>query len=242
MRVNLPNTITAVRVGLAPVVAVLLYQGSSLLRLAAFGVFAAAALSDLWDGYLARSRGETTDFGKVADPIADKLLLAAVLVPLWWLTTRRAGLGDLPIFGGVPLWAVAVLLGREVLITSMRVFAARRGVVLAAARVGKHKAVSQNVFLGAGILWLAYRTAALERGWSGGMSAIWDAVHGWVAVTFLVVSLLLTVYSMGVYLLSFRREWPFGPAADGAGDSGGRAPPTGETDRRGGREGEGAAR
>jgi len=218
MRVNLPNTITVVRIGLAPLVPVLMLQESSVLRLAAFGVFLVAALSDLWDGYLARTRDQTTDFGKVADPIADKLLLAVVLVPVWWLTTREAGLGGLPLFGGVPLWAVAVLLGREVLITGMRVFAARRGVVLAAAQVGKHKAFSQNIFLGSSIVWVAYRTAVLEEGWTGGFWAFWDRFHAWFVVTFLVVSLLLTVYSMIVYLLSFRSEWPF--ESGGAGEDG----------------------
>lgn len=215
MRVNLPNTITVVRIALAPVVPVLMLRESSGLRLAAFGVFLVAALSDLWDGYLARSRGETTDFGKVADPIADKLLLAVVLVPVWWLTTRHAGLGGLPLFGGVPLWAVAVLLGRELLITGLRMFAARRGVVLAAAQVGKHKAFTQNIFLGSAIVWVAYRTAVLEEGWTGGFWAFWDRFHAWFVVTFLVVSLLLTVYSMLVYLVSFRSEWPFGGAVAG---------------------------
>ena len=213
MRVNLPNTITAVRIALAPLVPVLMFQENALLRLAAFGVFTVAAVSDLWDGYLARSRDETTDFGKVADPIADKLLLAVVLVPVWWITTRHAGLGGLPLFGGVPLWVVIVLLGREVLITGIRVFAARRGVVLAAAQVGKHKAFTQSLFLGGGIMWVAYRTAVLEEGWTGGFWAFWDRFHAWWVVTFLVVSVLLTVYSMIVYLLSFRSEWPFADEA-----------------------------
>lgn len=221
MRVNLPNTITVVRIGLAPLVPVLLFRESSVLRLAAFGVFLAAALSDLWDGYLARSRDETTAFGKVADPIADKLLLAVVLVPVWWITTRHAGLGGLPLFGGVPLWVVIVLLGRELLITGMRLFAARRGVVLAAAQVGKHKAFTQNIFLGSSLVWVAYRTAVLEEGWTGGFWAFWDRFHAWFVATFLVVSVLLTVYSMIVYLLSFRSEWPFGGEA--AGDHGASA-------------------
>lgn len=218
MRVNLPNTITVVRIGLAPVIPVLMFRESAGIRLAACGVFAVAALSDLWDGYLARSRDQTTDFGTVADPIADKLLLAVALVPLWWLTTRRAGLGGLPLLGGVPLWAVAVLLGRELLITGMRMIAASRGVVLAAARVGKHKAFTQNLFLGAGLLWLAYRTATLERGWTSGFWAVWDRIHAWIVVTLLVVSVLLTVYSMIVYLVSFRSEWPFGGRAEAAGE------------------------
>lgn len=219
MRVNLPNTITVVRIGLTPLVPILVLQEDAGLRLAAFGVYVAAALSDLWDGYLARSRDQTTDFGKVADPIADKLLIAVALVPLWWLTTREAGLGGLPLFGGVPLWVVIVLLGRELLITGMRMFAARRGVVLAAARVGKYKAFTQNLFLGGGIVWVSYRTAALEGGWTEGFWAFWEVLNGWWVVTFMVVAVLLTVYSMLFYLLSFRREWPFG-AEEPAGSEG----------------------
>lgn len=216
MRLNLPNAITVLRFALAPLVALLLFRPSASLRLLGFVVFLVAAVSDLWDGYLARRRGETTDFGKVADPIADKLLLAAVLIPLYWLTAHREALAGLPVLDIVPLWAVLILLGREVLITGLRLAAARRGRVLAAARVGKHKALSQNIFLGAGILWLAFRTAVVERGWAGARWESWQVFHGWFVTSFLVAAVLLTLYSLFVYLVAFRRAWPTGDEGGGA--------------------------
>jgi CDP-diacylglycerol--glycerol-3-phosphate 3-phosphatidyltransferase len=70
MSVNLPNTITSIRVALAPVVAILLLQPTFQPRLLAFLVFLLAAISDLWDGQLARRREQITDFGKIVDPVS----------------------------------------------------------------------------------------------------------------------------------------------------------------------------
>lgn len=201
---GLPNLITAARLVLAPVLAVLMFGSGLGARLAAFAVFVVAAVSDLWDGYLARRRGEITDFGKLADPLADKLLLAAALIPLYLLTRARPELAGLPLFGHVPLWVVLVLLGREVLITLLRALVARRGTVLASRRAGKYKAFLQNIFIGAAILWLALRTGRTERGWDGGGWAAWEVFHGWFVAVVLAVALVLTVYSMTVYLVSFR--------------------------------------
>lgn len=205
---NLPNVLTSVRIVLAPLIALLLFQSSVALRFAAFGVFLVAAVSDLWDGYLARSQGLTSDFGKVADPTADKIVLLACLLPLYLLTARRPHLAGLPLFGSIPLWAVIVLLAREALVTLMRFVAARRGVVMAAARIGKHKAFSQNVFLGTGILWLAFRSGTGPGGWTGPGWEAWMTVLGWACVSFLVVAVLLTAYSMVAYAVSFDRSWP----------------------------------
>ena len=77
MSVNLPNTITSIRVALAPVVALLLLGQTFHSRLLAFLVFVLAGISDLWDGQLARRRGQITNFGKIVDPVADKLLVLA---------------------------------------------------------------------------------------------------------------------------------------------------------------------
>ena len=201
---GLPNVITTGRLVLAPVLAILMFEPGLAARVAAFVVFVVAAVSDLWDGYLARRRGEITDYGKLADPLADKLLLAAALVPLYLLTRSRPELAGLPLFGHVPLWVVLVLLGREVLITALRIVVARRGTVLASRPAGKYKAFLQNVFIGAAILWLALRTGRTERSWDGGGWAAWEAFHGWFVAVVLAVALVLTVYSMALYLISFR--------------------------------------
>lgn len=203
-QVNLPNAITTLRVILAPLVAALLLQPRASARLVAFIVFLVAALSDLVDGALARRRGEITDFGKLVDPVADKLLLVATLVPFWILTNNQPELGGLPIFGGIPLWTLVVFFGREIFITFLRTRAARRGTVVPAMPIGKYKAFAQSVFSGSMIVWLTFRTAAIERGWSGGFARFWEGLNGWFTTISLIVALALTVASLIVYIGAFR--------------------------------------
>lgn len=204
MKWGLPNLITAGRLLLTPVLVVLVLQPTVDARIAACVVFLVAAVSDLWDGYLARRRGEITNFGKLADPLADKLLLAAALVPVYLVTRSDPLLAGIPLYGHVPLWVVLVFLGREVLITVLRTLVARRGTVVQARQAGKYKAFVQNIFLGAVLLWLALRTGSGLRGWEGGAWSDWFAFHGWFVALTLTVALLLTVYSMVLYLASFR--------------------------------------
>lgn len=201
---NLPNAITAFRIVLAPVTALLLLQPGSGSRLLAMGVFLVAALSDLADGALARQRGEITDFGKLWDPIADKLLLVATLIPFYVVTRAHPELGRLPLFGGIGLWVLAIFFGREIVVTWLRTRAARRGLVVAARRSGKYKAFAQNVFIGSMILWLAYRSAVVATG-EQPIGPGWEAFHGWFTSASLVVAIALTAYSFFVYWLAFRR-------------------------------------
>jgi len=203
--VNLPNAITTLRVLLAPVVTVLLFESGASARLVGFVVFLAAALSDLVDGALARRRGEITDFGKLVDPLADKLLLVATLIPFYLITLRSPGLGELPLFGGIGLWILVVFFGRELLVTWLRTVAARQGVVVPARRIGKRKALAQNIFIGSMILWIAYRTAASEQDWSGSLNTFWAGLHGWFTTLSLILALALTVVSLITYLVAFRR-------------------------------------
>lgn len=196
--------ITSGRIIAAPVVTLLILQPRPLWRLAAFVLFIVAAVSDLWDGYLARSRGQITSFGKLVDPLADKLLLVATLVPLYALTASRVELAGLPLYDAIPLWAVILLLGRELLITLLRTMAARRGQVVPARRVGKRKAVAQNIFIGAAILWVAFRTP----GFSAPTSRAWEwfsGFHGWFTTTFLTAALVLTLASAVLYVMAFSR-------------------------------------
>ena len=204
---NLPNIITVARVVAAPVVLALILGGSFSQLVFAFVLFVTAALSDLWDGYLARRRGQITDFGKLADPIADKLLILCTIVPFHVVTLRdggATGLDVVPYWGGMHLWLVIVILGRELVITGFRWFATRKGVVIAAGKAGKYKALFQNLFVGGEILWLALRSQALERGWDTPFWSFWKVFHGsFVAIT-LAIALALTVYSLGVYFWRYR--------------------------------------
>lgn len=201
---NLPNAITTLRIVLAPVTAILLMQPSSSSRLLAMGVFLVAAVSDLVDGALARQRGEITDFGKLVDPIADKLLLVATLVPFYLLTSADPELGRIPLFGAIGLWVLAVFFGREIVVTWLRTRAARRGTIMAARQSGKYKAFAQNVFIGSMILWLAYRTDVEASGGVLPFGAAWNTFHGWFTTISLTVAIGLTVYSFFVYVHAFR--------------------------------------
>jgi CDP-diacylglycerol---glycerol-3-phosphate 3-phosphatidyltransferase len=201
---NLPNAITLGRVVLAAVVAPLLLTDTFTIRIVAFVVFLVAAFSDLWDGHLARSRGWVSDFGKLMDPLADKLLVVATFVPFYLLSHGMEPETRFPWFGDVlPLWIVLVIFGREAFITVFRGIAARRGVVLAAGKAGKVKAVFQNIFIGAAILWYALHSAARHRGWDTPLWDGWLVFHRVFTGVALTVAVVLTVYSMGVYLRDY---------------------------------------
>jgi CDP-diacylglycerol--glycerol-3-phosphate 3-phosphatidyltransferase len=205
--VNLPNGITVARILAAPVIFVLILGGGFGQLVLVFIVFVVAAVSDIWDGYLARRRGQITDFGKLADPIADKLLVLATFIPFYIVSSPRPAPGEVaavPYWDVLPLWVLIVVLGRELLITLFRAFAKQKGVVIAAGKAGKGKTLFQNLFMGGEILWLALRDRALERGWDTPFWSFWKVFHGsFVAIT-LAIAVLLTAYSMIVYLWQYR--------------------------------------
>lgn len=205
-RLTLPNVITVVRIVVCPAIFLLAIAPGIGERFWAFALFVAAGLSDVWDGWLARKYGWITDVGKLLDPLADKLLMAATLIPFYLLSTRHPGpSGTVPWWGTVPVWVLLVIFGRELAITLFRSYAARRGVVIAAGTLGKRKALLQNLFAGGLLLWYPLAMVAAERNWEG-LTAwrIWSGIHGaWVAVT-LAVALVLTIYSMIDYLWRYR--------------------------------------
>jgi CDP-diacylglycerol--glycerol-3-phosphate 3-phosphatidyltransferase len=203
-RLNLPNVITVGRILACPAVFMMVFMDSAPVRLAAFFLFLAAALSDLWDGYLARKHGLITDLGKLLDPLADKLLLVSTLVPFYILSHGEGLIGPVPFLGPLPLWIVLVILGREFLITIFRSYAAQRGVVIQAGKSGKYKAFSQNLFIGGLLLWYPLQMMALSNGWSGGFWSLWSTLHGGWIILFLSVALILTILSLVDYLWRFR--------------------------------------
>lgn len=204
-RSSLPNIITVARIVVTPAVFFLILPESALYRLLAFLLFLVAAFSDLWDGYLARKHGWISDFGKLWDPIADKLLVVATFIPLWIVSHRPGPLAELPYWEVLPLWVVIVIFGREILITAVRSVLASRGRVLPAGSVGKHKAVWQNIFIGAAIFWYAMVVAAERGGWTSGLYELFRAFAGLVVGLSLLVAVTLTVSSMIVYLYQWWR-------------------------------------
>lgn len=130
---NLPNKITLIRIALIPFFLVLMGIEGNVFRWLGVILFSVAALTDMLDGELARRRNEVTDFGKFMDPIADKLL---VLLPMILLT--HAG----PMH---QVWAVMLMVAREIIVSGFRLVAVNKGSVIAAAKSGKIKTTVQVV-------------------------------------------------------------------------------------------------
>lgn len=203
-RSALPNVITVGRMLLAPAIFFLLFVPATGARLVAFILFVVAAVSDLWDGYLARKYGWISNFGKLMDPLADKLLLVVTFIPFYFISHGSGPVGALPYWKVMPLWVVLVIFGREALITIMRGIAARHGRVIPAGQAGKYKAFVQNFFSGTTILWYTLQTAALHGGWSGVFWRLWEGFHGIVLALTLLAAVFLTIYSLGIYLWNWR--------------------------------------
>ncbi len=162
---NLPNKLTLIRVGIVPVlVVVLLTKFSDWL---AVSIFLAAALTDFVDGYLARSRKEVTVFGKLMDPIADKLLIAGSLISLVEI-------------GYAPAWLVVIIIGREFAVNGLRAVAASQSVIIPAGPLGKAKMVAQVI----AVPLLILNVQALDIGylvlWVTMLLTVWSGVDYFV--------------------------------------------------------------
>jgi CDP-diacylglycerol--glycerol-3-phosphate 3-phosphatidyltransferase len=138
--VNVPNVLTVLRILLVPVLVVALLDETPNGDLLAAIVFAVASLTDMLDGYLARTRNAITTFGKLMDPIADKLLIIAALVALVSL-------------GRVEAWVAMVIIAREFAVTALRMAATSQGVVISASMFGKAKTCFQIAMVMALIVW-----------------------------------------------------------------------------------------
>jgi CDP-diacylglycerol--glycerol-3-phosphate 3-phosphatidyltransferase len=203
--VNLPNALTVGRIAASPLIALLPFASSWELKLAGFVLYIAAAITDYYDGALARTRNLVTDLGKLLDPFADKLLLLATLVPMYLLMSGHGtpiSLAFVTPFGevGLPLWVLIVVLGRELFMTVFRQAAASRGVIIAAIGPAKWKMGFQSVWVGAAYFWFAAKTAAFHYAWGGPLwrgFAIFNGIVGFVTMT---VAVVLTLYSLGLYL------------------------------------------
>lgn len=201
---NIPNAISIARIVLCPVIAYLALSPDRFHRYAAFVVFLIAALSDVWDGHLARKHGWISDAGKLLDPIADKLLMASAFVPLYFITRRGDEFHEMPFWGTLPVWVIAVVFGRELLVTVVRGYAARRGTVIAAGKSGKYKSLVTNFFIGSLLLWYPLLLSATEAGWTHGFWGAWQTFHtGFVAVS-LGVAVFLTLFSLADYVWRYR--------------------------------------
>ncbi len=135
MNLNLPNWLTLSRIGVIPPLMALFYWDSPLAGWVACGLFTVAGITDFFDGYLARARNEHSLLGRMLDPIADKLLVASVILML-------------VAFGRAPLFAAVIILCRELLVSGLREFLAELRVGMPVSRLAKWKTVIQMVAIG----------------------------------------------------------------------------------------------
>lgn len=131
---NLPNSLSFIRLLTAPVLVVMLFSPGKALSLAAAVVFALVCATDWLDGYLARRYETVTPLGKFLDPLADKILIVTAFIML------------IPL-GRVPAWLVALIVGRAIAVTGLRAVASSAGVVIAASPLGKYKTIFQIICL-----------------------------------------------------------------------------------------------
>lgn len=132
---TLPNLLSLFRILIIPLLVYLLTYPDRYFSLLAAALFVVAALTDYFDGYLARRTHSVSDFGKILDPLADKLMVASALIMLAAL--------DRPNEPSVPAWLVVVILARETAVTLIRGIALAEGIVMHAETLGKYKFILQ---------------------------------------------------------------------------------------------------
>ena len=185
-----PNYLTMLRVVLAPVFIILYQYVGVFFSLLAF---AAAAITDLLDGKIARKTGKITSFGTFMDPIADKLLVCAALFAFLKLGPRL-----------ITTWMVLVIMIREVTITVLRTLAARKGNVIAATRLGKYKASSQMYSIVISLLLLTICDAS-ERYFSNGWLQSKVRHHNGPIYYLMYIPVVLTLISGIEFLYNNRK-------------------------------------
>src|SRR3984957_9582241 len=183
---NLPNQLTIVRLVLTlPFVAALSlpFPGAKLLAL---GLFIVSSVTDYADGYIARKFQLITDFGKLMDPLVDKIMTMSAFICLVAL-------------GSIPAWAAIVIISREFLITGLRLIASTRGKVLAAERLGKLKTVCQIVT----ILYCLIVVALIDQ-----FGRSWNSLAGTsLNVTALILVLLTVALTLWSGISYFAKNW-----------------------------------
>jgi len=185
--VNLANKLTVSRIVLAFVFMFFLFLNWPYARLCALFIFAAASLTDYYDGKIAKKYNMITDLGKLMDPIADKILVLAAFLSFVQLNI-------------VPAWAVVIIILREFIITGMRLVLLTRKKVVAASKAGKHKTVSQMVSIIMILVYLVIKQLAEYAFKFSWWNFRIDNVLQNVIYVMILITVALTVISGASYL------------------------------------------
>ena len=180
---NLPNKITLSRIVLAFVFMFFLFCRGITAKYLALFTFIIASLTDVIDGHIARKRNLENDFGRLMDPIADKVLALAAFLAFVEMKI-------------IPAWMVIIIIFRELVITGLRLNAARRGKILSASLAGKHKTASQMVTIITVLLFLIFRESA-KSFWS----PVWELWFKRGVFYLMLITVILTLISGVSYLI-----------------------------------------
>jgi len=195
--VTLPNKITVFRFFLSPVLFILIMSARGTpVKFLAFGVFLLAALTDLYDGYLARKYGDVTELGKVIDPLADKFLLVSAFLAFYLLRDSYK------VFEDVKLWVIIIIFGREMVIMAFRYIAVGHGNYISASGLAKLKTFTQNIFIGSVLLRSAH--AGMMEEYPDFYLKAFDTFHGYFNSYTLWLVIVLTTLSGILYIVKFR--------------------------------------
>lgn len=195
-KMNLPNKLTMLRIALVPifVLCMAIPIESSILKYVALAIYILASITDFLDGHIARSRGLITKFGKIADPLADKLLVSSGFVMLTYL-------------GVIPGWITCIILFRDFTVSSLRMFAVNKGSDVAAVWSGKIKTTFQLVGIIFGIFSLAYgfENIAMFDCITKSMGTFELVINVMVTVS-IVIATVTTLWSLVDYFNKFKKD------------------------------------
>lgn len=180
---NLPNRLTLARVVMAPIFVGLMSVDHAVSFALAYATFTAAAITDYYDGKIARERNLVSNFGKLWDPVADKVIMAAAFVMMMTMPELR-----------IPGWTVVAILTREFVITGARSFAASDGLVISANRWGKTKTVVQIVYVQV-FLFFAVAGRVLAYWYPAFVHDYYVVWLGYASLVSIIMVALYTLYS-----------------------------------------------
>lgn len=174
---NTPNKLTLLRIILSPIFMFFFLMDDVYARVVSLVIFTFAALTDLWDGYLARKYGIITGFGKFMDPLADKILTSTAFISFAAL-------------GYVKAWMIMLIIIREFFITGLRSLAAYRGLVISPTPTAKFKTVLQMVTIVAILLYINLKTVLEAMGYETHFlnSPVYGQVFDWMVLATMVVT------------------------------------------------------
>lgn len=186
---NLPNKLTILRIILVFIFMLFLFLHGVTAKIIALIIFIAAGLTDFLDGYIAKKNNMVTDFGKLMDPIADKILVLAAFLAFVEMEL-------------IPAWMVVIIIFREAIVTGLRIMALTQGKVLAAEYGGKHKMVSQVLSITAILFFLIFREAGIKV--FGFWSDSTERAYRDVIFILMLITTFLTLVSGMSYLIKNR--------------------------------------